>query len=342
MRAVVYDAPRRFSVTDIPTPEPGPGEVRVEVLQTGVCGTDLHLHEGEFMAAYPLLPGHETVGVVNEVGEGVEQFKLGEQVTINPNSSCGICGYCRAGRPLMCDALTGMGSNRPGMFAEFASAPAAQVFSAEGLDRDTAVFTEPTSCVAHGIDIIRPTPNSRALVFGAGPTGLLLAQLIRSNGAASVTVAAPTAFKLRTAKQLGVDETFLMDRGDLPGDVARLRELSGGSGFDLVVDATGAPAVVEQCVPLTRNGGTSVFYGVTANDATISINPYDVFRREITIKGSFAEINSFPSALAALRSGRVRTDGIITHRLGLQDYGSALEALRNDKTVHKIVIDPRL
>ena len=339
MRAVVYDAPLSFTVREIPTPTTAQGQVRVRVVQTGVCGTDLHLHEGKFMAAYPLVPGHETVGVVDELGDGVTGLAVGEQVTINPNSSCGSCDYCRAGRPLLCDALTGMGANRAGMFAEYVVAPAAQVFSVQGLDPDVAVFTEPTSCVAHGIDTIRPRANSTALVFGAGPTGLLLAQMIAANGATHVTVAAATSFKLTKARALGVDATFLMDRSDLAGDVTKLRELTAGAGFDIVVDATGSTDVVEQCVPLTRNGGTAVFYGVTDNDATIRVSPYDIFRREITIKGSFAEIASFPSAIAALRSGRVRTDGIITHRYGLDDYGVALEALRSDKAVHKIIID---
>lgn len=342
MRAVVYDAPRSFTVRDLPIPDPGPGHVRVRVLQTGVCGTDLHLHEGQFMAMYPMIPGHETVGVVDALGEGVTGVVVGEQVTINPNSSCEVCDYCRAGRPLLCDGLTGMGSNQPGMFAEYADAPLAQVFSVAGIDPDVAVFTEPTACVAHGIDVIRPQANSTAVVFGAGPTGILMAQLIAANGAAHVMIAGSSAFKLETARNLGVDETFLLDRADLTGDVAELRNRSGGAGFDLVVDATGAPAVIEQCIPLTRNGGTAAFYGVTPDEATITVSPYDIFRREITVKGSFAEISSFPSAITALRTGRVRTDGIITHRFGLGDYGQALDALRDDRSVHKIIIDPRL
>jgi D-arabinitol dehydrogenase (NADP+) len=342
MRAVVYDAPRSFTVAEVPTPTAGPGEVRVKVIQTGVCGTDLHLHEGQFMAVYPLTPGHETVGLVDQVGAGVDFIAVGEQVTINPNSSCGRCDYCRSGRPILCDQLTGMGSNRPGAFAEYVVAPATQVFSVEGLPVDTAVFVEPTSCAAHGMDVIRPQHGSSALVIGAGPTGLLLAQLIRHGGAARVTVAAPTAFKLDTAEALGIDATFVMDRADLAGDVARLRELSGGAGFDLVVDATGNREVIEQCVPLTRNGGTAVFYGVSDSDDRIEVSPYDVFRREITIKGSFAEINSFPTAIAALRNGRARTDNLITHRFPLEEYGQALEALRHDKSAHKIVMVPTL
>jgi D-arabinitol dehydrogenase (NADP+) len=129
-----------------------------------------------------------------------------------------------------------------------------------------------------------------------------------------------------------------MDRTDLLGDVKRLREASGG-GFDIVIDATGAAAVSEQCVPLARNGGTVMFYGVTDPDDVVKVHPYDVFRREITIKGSFAEIRSFPPAIEALRTGRARTDGLITHRFALDDYAEALKALQADRTVHKIVFE---
>ncbi|HYN65408.1 MAG TPA: zinc-dependent alcohol dehydrogenase family protein [Ornithinibacter sp.] len=343
MRAVVYDAPRTFSVREVPTPAPGPGEVRVRVIQTGLCGTDLHLHDGQFMAVYPMVPGHETLGVVDALGDGVEAVEgvaVGDRVVVNPNASCGRCAYCREGRPLLCDDLTGIGSSLPGGFAEYLVAPAVQVFSVDGLADDTAVLVEPTSCAAHAVDVIAPRHGSTALVLGAGPTGILLAQLLRAAGAASVTVAAPTAFKLDLAASLGADRTHLMDRRDLPGDVRALLASSGGAGYDLTVDATGAAVVAEVLLPLTRNGGTAVFYGVTDEADRVSISPYDMFRRELTIKGSFAEISSFPAAIAALRAGRARTDGLITHRFALDDYGSALEALRSDRTAHKIVVTP--
>lgn len=133
---------------------------------------------------------------------------------------------------------------------------------------------------------------------------------------------------------------MVMDRGDLAGDVVKLRKLSGGQGYDLVIDATGDASVCAVCLPLTRNGGPAVCYGVTNADDLVAVSPYDIFRRELTIKGSFAEIDSFPAAIAALRNGRARTDGIITHRFALDDYGEALDALRGDASVHKILIVP--
>lgn len=341
MKAVVYDAARSYAIKEIPTPEAGTGEVRIKVDQVGVCGTDLHIHEGDFNAVFPLIPGHELVGVVDQLGEGATRFRVGEQVSVNPNVYCGHCGYCLSGRLILCENLKGYGSNFPGFLADFVTVPENLVFSVEGLPKDIAVFAEPAACAMHGLETLRLRPGSSALVFGAGPTGLLLAQLIATGGAASVTVAAPTRFKLDTAAGLGIDNTVEISRDDVDGNIATLRAASpGGDGYDVVVEATGSTRIGETCVPLTRNGGTVLIYGVTRADEVVRFQPFDVFRREITIRGSFAEISSFAGAIAALRGGRAKTDGIITHRFSLDDYGKALDALEHDPSVHKIVIVP--
>jgi D-arabinitol dehydrogenase (NADP+) len=341
MKAVVYDAARSYAVKEIPTPDAGAGEVRIKVDQVGVCGTDLHIHEGDFNAVFPLIPGHELVGVVDQIGDGVTRFRVGEQVTVNPNVHCGHCDYCLSGRLILCANLKGYGSNFPGFFADFVTVPANLVFSVDGLAKDTAVFTEPAACAMHGLETLELRPGSSVLVFGAGPTGLLLAQLIASGGASSVTVAAPTQFKLDTAAGLGVDRTVRISRDDAEGNITKLRAAApGGDGYDVVVEATGSTRIGEICVPLTRNGGTVLVYGVTRGDEVVRFHPFDVFRREITIKGSFAEITSFAAAIAALRSGRAKTDGIITHRFSLDDYGKAIDALEHDPSVHKVVIVP--
>lgn len=188
MKAVVYDAPEQYEVRDIPMPEVGPGEVRIAVIQVGVCGADLHIHHGDFNAAFPLIPGHELVGTVEAIGEGVTRVAVGEQVSVNPNVYCGNCDYCLAGRLIHCTNMLGLGSNFPGFFAEFVTVREDLVFSVEGIDPDTAVFTEPAACAMHGLESLQMRPGGSALVLGAGPTGLLLAQLIKSGGAASVTV----------------------------------------------------------------------------------------------------------------------------------------------------------
>jgi D-arabinitol dehydrogenase (NADP+) len=340
MKAVLYDAPRSYAVTDVPTPEAQPGQVRIRVDQVGVCGTDLHIHHGDFNAVFPLIPGHELVGVVDSLGEGVTKFQVGEQVTVNPNVYCGYCDYCLSGRLVLCENMKGLGSNFPGFFAEYVTVLHTLVFSAEGLPRDTAVFAEPAACAMHGVENLHLRPGSTVLVLGAGPTGLLLAQLIANGGASSVTVAGPSQFKLDRASALGIDNTVKIYRGNPQANLDTLLEASGGEGYDVVVEATGATELGDICVPLTRNGGTVLIYGVTRADEVVKFHPFDVFRREVTIKGSFAEMTSFGAAIAALRTGRARTDGIITHRFALDDYGKALDALASDPAVHKIVIVP--
>jgi D-arabinitol dehydrogenase (NADP+) len=339
MKAVVYDRPEHFRVSEIPTPEPGPGEVRVRLQMTGVCGTDVHIHAGRFFSSYPLIPGHEPTGVVDALGQGVTGIEVGRRVAVNGNTGCGSCDSCRRGYPLLCANLRCLGVNGPGGFAEHMLAPAGNVFPVDDLPVEVAAMTEPTACAMHGMDVLGLRPGSDVLLFGAGPTGLILAQLLLHGGAARLTVAAPTAYKLELARSFGVDETALVDRHDAAAGAQRVRRLAP-DGFDVVIDATGSSAVTQQALGLTRDRGTLLVYGVTGQDDRIAVSPYDIYRRELTIKGSFAQVSSFPSAIAMLRSGRVRTEGIITHRFPLDRFADALEAVQHDERCHKAVMVP--
>jgi D-arabinitol dehydrogenase (NADP+) len=192
----------------------------------------------------------------------------------------------------------------------------------------------------HGLELLGLRPGSSALVLGSGPTGLLLAQMLATGGAASVTVASPKPAQLATAASLGADHVIPIGQDDADANLEVLRDGSPtGDGYDYVIEATGATTVGNLCVPLARDGGTVLIYGVTRADEILSYHPFDLLRREITIKGSFAEMTSFGAAIAALRTGRVKTDGIITHRFGLDRYGDALARMQQGDDVHKIVID---
>ena len=338
MKAVVYDSAKNFTVREIPTPEPKEGEVLIKIELAGICGTDLHIHEGNFLAEFPLIPGHEMVGIVSALGAGVTRFAKGDRVTVNPVVSCGDCEFCREGSPILCHNRKGLGTNWPGSFAEYMIATQDLVFKVGNLTPDQAVFAEPAACAMHGIETLSKKPGSTALVFGAGPTGQILAQLIAKSGAAHVTVAASTKFKLDVAKNLGADAIYVMDRSNVKKSFDDLKAMRP-EGYDYVIEATGNMAIAEICVPLTRSGGTMMVYGVGETTDTFPINAFDVFHREITIKGSFAEIDTFPSTVAALQSGRIKTEGLISHRFTLEEYGKALETLRSDKSAHKVVIE---
>ena len=214
------------------------------------------------------------------------------------------------------------------------------MFSVDGLPADTAVFAEPAACAMHGArDPAGPPRLERAGLrirpdrAPARPAHRLRRRVVRHRRGAR---ASSSSRRPRRSASTGPCRST----GATPtANLAPLREQSPrGDGFDIVVEATGSTGVGDICVPLTRNGGTVLVYGVTRDEDTRQFHPFDVFRREITIKGSFAEITSFGAAIEALRNGRVRTDGMITHRFGLDDYGKALDALANDPTAHKVVL----
>jgi len=337
MRAVIYDRPEHFEVREVPTPVPGPGEVLLKVLVAGVCGTDLHLHVGEFGPTYPLTPGHEFVGEVVALGVGADEDLLGHRVVVDNTAACGRCVECRRARPAYCQVLVAQGVNAPGGFAEYVLTDANRCFVVDDLDPEVAVLTEPTACVVHGLDRLGLAPGADVLIFGAGPTGLILVSLLGRSGAGRLTVAAPTAEKLELARARGADEIVPMDRRQPDEAHRRLRELAP-TGFDVVVDATGALSVLGPTLGLTRTGGTVFVYGMTAEATQWPVAPYDIFRRELTIKGSFAQQFSFDRALAALRTGRVDPTGLINRRFGLDEYAEALDAVSDSSVVKSVLV----
>ena len=337
MKAVVYDEPRKFEVREVAVPEPGAGEVLIRILVAGICGTDLHLHAGEFGPSYPLTPGHEFVGEVVSVGTGVAEDMIGRRFVVDNTGSCGHCLECRRARPAYCRNLVAQGVNAPGGFAEYVVTSSGRCFAIDDLDAETAVFTEPVACVVHGLDVLGLRPGSNVLLFGAGPTGLILTQLLAGSGATELTVAAPTQAKLNLARARGADRTVLLDRHNTAASFEELRQ-AAPDGFDVVIDATGALVLLAQTLALTRTGGTVFVYGMTPQSAVWPIAPYDIFRRELTIKGSFAQQFSFDRALSALRSGRVKTEGMISRRFNLDAYGEALDAVADSSVVKALIV----
>jgi D-arabinitol dehydrogenase (NADP+) len=306
---------------------------------TGICGTDVHIHHGNFGPRYPLVAGHEILGVVEQIGPGVEGLRLGERVVYDTMVACGVCVNCQRQLPNYCTDIRAVGVTEAGGFAEHVLAVAARCHSVEGIPDEVAVFAEPLACSLHAMDTLALKPGSDVLLFGAGPSGLLLAQLLRHGGAGRLVVAAPTASKLALAKELAADETVLVDRNDTAASVQELKRLAP-NGFDVVVDASGAITVLQNALSLTRDGGTVLVYGMAAEGSTITVEPFEIFRRQIAIKGTFSQAYTFERALRMMRSGRIRTDGLITHRFGLDRYADAIDAVAHDREAVKTVIVP--
>jgi D-arabinitol dehydrogenase (NADP+) len=339
MKAVVYSAPEEFTIQEVPDPVPVEGTVVVRLTLAGVCGTDLHIHAGGFFSQYPLTPGHEITGEVLSWGSDVEGFHQGQRVVIDNASACGYCAECGRGEPLFCHHFRSLGVNAPGGFAEQVVTRADKCFPADDLSPDVAVLTEPLACAVHGMDVLQLRPGADVVMIGSGTTGLLLAQLILHGGASRLTVAGPSRFKLELARSYGVDRVVEVSRSDPAATAARLKEMAPG-GYDVAIDATGASSVVQHLPALVKDNGTVLVYGMCDEDDRVAWSPYEIFRRQLTVKGSFAQVNCFDRSLAMLRSGRVRGHGLITHRFPLDRYGEALAALRSDPTCLKAVIAP--
>ena len=178
MKAIVYDAPRKFEYRDIAVPKIQPNEILLRVHACGVCGTDLHVHEGEFGPRFPLTPGHEFSGEIVELGSGVTGLQKGQRATASTTMACGKCFYCKRGDFLECENLDGIGVEINGAFAEYIKLRADLVFPLEKLSTRESVMLEPTACAVHGMQTLAMKPASKVLLIGAGPTGQVLAQLL--------------------------------------------------------------------------------------------------------------------------------------------------------------------
>ncbi len=336
MRAIVYDAPRRFSYREIAMPELAPDEVLLRVRSCGICGTDLHIHEGEFLAQFPLIPGHEFAGEVVNVGTAVEGVNAGERVVCDNTELCGHCLYCRRDQPLFCENFLSHGVNIAGGQAEYIAVKAEKVFPIRNLNWQEAALVEPTACAVHGMDVIALKPGSSVLLFGAGPTGILLAQLLKLNGAVHLTVAAPPGPKLDIVSRLAADDVVPIDRNDAQQHRQHLLQ-TYRHGFDYVIEATGSPQLCDEALQYACPGGHVVVYGVYPASARIHWSPYEIFQKQLTILGSFAQTHCFDRALSYLESHQLKVNEMVTHTFALQEYARALETLRSREGI-KIII----
>ncbi|RDA94263.1 hypothetical protein CP533_0612 [Ophiocordyceps camponoti-saundersi (nom. inval.)] len=340
MKALRYEKPEDWSIVKVPLPQLRDDDVLMQVKACGVCGTDLHIHEGEFIAKFPLIPGHETVGVIVAIGKDVKDFQIGDRVAADNSELCNECFFCRRGQVLLCENFDAHGITLNGGFAEYCAYPAAKVFKFKNKDLDWADATliEPASCACHGLEKIRPKLGSHALLFGAGPTGLMLAQLLRQNGCCQVTIAAPRGPKMELAKSLDAADTYVeLSRENPEPQFAKIKE-DNPYGFDIVVEATGSAKILEDGINYVRRGGTLVVYGVYANADKVSWPPSKIFGDEITIIGSFSETHMFPATLDYIDSGKIKTKGIVNKKFKLEEFGEALQSIRDKSAIKAAIV----
>ena len=322
MRAVVFPSVHRLEVAEVAEPHVRAGWLTLQVGAAGICGTDLHILDGEFpMAKFPCIPGHEFAGTVVGVGPEVVGFQPGDRVGVMPSVFCGTCHWCRNGRGNLCPDAGGFGTSLPGGFAERVAVLATHAYRLpDGLSFAEAALVEPLACVVHAFHRLNPRAGESYLIWGAGTMGLMLAQYARFAGARTVALVDVNRVKLDRARSFGFEA--------LGESYADVRE-HGPFGFDNVIEATGVPPVVESASESVTPGGRLLLFGVCPPGARASLEPYRIYRDEIDVIGSMAVYESYEPALQAMASGAIDGRRMVSHTFDLERFGDAIDVVRS-------------
>jgi 2-desacetyl-2-hydroxyethyl bacteriochlorophyllide A dehydrogenase len=329
MQAAQIVSPNQLRVITAPEPQVQPEEVMIEVKASGICGTDIHIFRGDYLGAYPVIPGHEFAGIVTAVGSQVRRFKKDDRVAVEPNLPCDNCINCLNNRQNFCLNWQAVGVTRAGGMAQYVTAPEKAVFAIGDLPFEAGAFMEPLSCVLHGLERLQPEMGCNAAILGAGPIGILLLQGLRLQGAARVTVVDKNAARAEFASQRGADQN-LTCLDELPEDT-----------FDVVIDATGALPVMRRALDFARPGGKVLWFGVPPSGKLVEIEPFKVFRKGLTVLSSFTSVRNSYQALDLLRSERINLAGLVSHRLPLEGLEHGINILETGlEGVRKVQVLP--
>ena len=347
MKAAVFRGPGDLRVEDVPTPTPGPREMKIRVMACATCGTDAKIfHHGHPRLEPPQVIGHEIAGEITEIGSDVSGYSLGQRVQVIAAVPCENCWACRAGRQGICPNQTSMGYQYAGGFAEEMIIPE-QVITANGVNTiperlsfDEASVAEPLACALNAQRLVHVGPGDIVLVMGAGPIGCLHVRLARALGAERVFLADINGGRLAlSANAVRPDVAIDMSTEDLN---AVILEHTDGIGPSVIITAAPSGAAQEQAISLVRPGGRVSFFGGLPKDKPlITVDSNVVHYRELILagaNGSSPEQNR--EALELIASGKVPVADLLTHRLGLDDVGAAIEAVTSGEAI-KVVITPQ-
>lgn len=344
MLAAVLHGTKDLRVESRPRPEATPGSVVLRVRRAGVCGSDVHYFNegrcGSFAVTAPFIIGHEFSAEVVAVGDGVRNLAIGQHVVANPAWQCGQCDYCRAGRGNLCRnvRMLGSASTQPhtdGAFCEYLRLTADQCYPIpEKMDLGIAALMEPFAVGMHALSCAGSVVGKRVLVTGGGAIGLVTAIAARAVGATTVAVSDPVEERRNMALTVGADAALDPTAPDYQDQVTKLTD----DGFDVVLEASGAPPALKGAFTTTRRGGTIVQIGtISVPEVALPVNLIMV--RELHIVGSFRYGNVWPAAVRLVSSGRVDLKPLITQVLPLRQAAEAVALAGSRSGVVKVQLD---
>ena len=343
MRALMLHDYNRLEFTDVPDPSPGPGDIVVRIRACGICGSDIHGFDGSSGRRIPpLIMGHEASGVVESVGDEVEQFTPGDRVTFDSMISCGHCVYCRKGSPNLCDGRRVLGVScqdyrQNGAFAELISVPQHIVYAIpDKLSFEQAALVEPVSVAVHAVDLTSVNLGQSAVVIGCGTIGLLCVQALRAVGCGAIYSVDPDATRRKRSLRAGADEAFDSQNAKLPNEIA---SRTGGHGTDVAVEAVGASDPVRTAIAVVRKGGKVTLVGNVTADINFPLQ--SVVTREIRLIGTCGSNGEYPYCLNLMSRRAIDVDQLITTTARLKEGPEWFDRLyTHEPGLLKIILQP--
>lgn len=318
MKAAVYHGKQDLRVEQVADKELKDNEVLIQVKFCGVCGTDIHIFNGDggsFAVNPPLIPGHEFSGVVANVGANVKSVKIGDRVSADPNDMCGECYFCKNARQHFCTNNIGIGTTMDGGFAEYVVMREKQVYKfSDKLSFIEAAMAEPISCCLHGIDLCEIKSGDTVLVMGGGPIGMIMMQLAKNAGASKVIMSEPVAEKRELALKLGATKVI----NPMEEDVQKvLSEYC--ANVDVVIECVGNIHTQADAVKFAGMCATIMYFGLASPEDSFPIKPDDIFKKELKITSSFINPYTFERAIQVLESKAIDLESLITNIVPLDN-----------------------
>lgn len=340
MLAIVKETKGRdYAVKDVVIPEITEDEVLIKVKAVGICGTDVPILDGDREVPYPLIPGHEFAGDIVKVGSNVKELKIGDRVTPAIVIGCGQCYFCRKGLETLCDNIVETGIHVDGAFAEYVSVHQKVVHKMpENMTYEQAASIDPIASAYHPIKKANIGSEDTVLIFGPGPIGLYSVQIAKAEGAKQIIVVGISNDKerLELAKEVGADHIFISDGKE---DILKyIESLTEGRLADIVIEATGNPAVFNESIRLVRKHGQIILVGIPHKPAEINMN--QIVRKEIIIKGSLCYTwDDYKESIDLVCSGRVKVEPLISHKFNLNEIRTAMDKIHKRETI-KVILYP--
>lgn len=340
MKAAKFYNKFDLRIEDLTEPEVGENDVLIKVHACGICGTDMHIFDGdEGAAATPsgTVLGHEFSGEILKVGRRVADFKAGDRVCVDPNKLCGKCRFCKGGIGHFCEHITGIGTTVNGGFSEMCRVPESQCYKIpDSLSYEEAAMTEPVACCLHGIDLCNIRHGDTVAVIGAGMIGLIMTQLAKLAGACNIIVIEPVESKRVHAKKLGADIVLNSNGAYIPEVLAKL----GITQIDDVIECVGRISTLETAIKIAGKYSTVMMFGLTKPNDELSIKPFEIFKKEITLKASYINPYTQQRALDLISSRRIDVSSMIYEKIPLKELPEVL-ADKDRRRLGKLIVTPQ-